>query len=409
MLERQIVERNLRYLVVEIFWAAIFTGCVSFNAAYLIRLGGSNLLVSLLSSGAALVNAVAALPFAAFLERRARRKPWIVGSLTAVRLGHVGLIFIPWLSGGRAETMVLLLIVLNFPVALFTAGFLPMLADVIPIERRARVFAARNTILGGTVMVATIVLGWWLNRTPFPLNYQLLYALGVVASLVSSLYVGRLVVPETPAQPPEPRQPLAAARLREMTARQRPFVNIVLNTLVFNIPFWMATPLQPIYFVRALGASDAWLGLWIGVVSGGTIAGSQIWQRAIDRRGAEWVLPRATILSAAYYFLIGAFPDLSLILLFALLSGLVTPGVDMSHFSTLLEVCPPARRTTYIGIFVTVMNVGFFLAPLAVSPLTDLIGPRALVLALGGLRLVGALLFTLNPVRVGAAPAAATR
>ena len=70
MLERQIVERNLRYLVVEIFWAAIFTGCVSFNAAYLIRLGGSNLLVSLLSSGAALVNAVAALPFAAFLERR---------------------------------------------------------------------------------------------------------------------------------------------------------------------------------------------------------------------------------------------------------------------------------------------------------------------------------------------------
>ena len=56
-MDRQTTERNLRYLVIEIFWAAIFTGCVAFNAAYIIRLGGSNLLVSLLTSGAALVNA----------------------------------------------------------------------------------------------------------------------------------------------------------------------------------------------------------------------------------------------------------------------------------------------------------------------------------------------------------------
>src|SRR5581483_6132597 len=131
MTELQTIKRNQHYLIVEVFWAGIFTACVSFNAAYLIRLGGSNLLVSLLSSGAALINAIAALPFAAFLERRARRKPWIVGSLAAVRLGHIGLILVPWLSGWRAETMALLLIVLNIPVALFVAGFLPMLADVI--------------------------------------------------------------------------------------------------------------------------------------------------------------------------------------------------------------------------------------------------------------------------------------
>ena len=72
--EKQIVERNLRYLIIEMFWAAIFTGCVSFNAAYMIRLGGSNLLISLLTSGAALINALATMPFAALLERTARRK-----------------------------------------------------------------------------------------------------------------------------------------------------------------------------------------------------------------------------------------------------------------------------------------------------------------------------------------------
>jgi Na+/melibiose symporter-like transporter len=299
--------------------------------------------------------------------------------------------------------MALLLIVLNIPVALFVAGFLPMLADVIPIEQRARVFAARNTLLGATVMIGTIVLGWWLNRATFPLNYQLVYALGVVASTISTLYVARVAVPDSPVLPPEPRAPLRDLRVRELLGQQRPFVNIVLNTLIFNLPFWMATPLQPIYFVRVLGASDAWLGLWLGVISGGTIVGNQIWRRAIDRRGPGWVLARSTVLSAAYYFLIGAFPDLDLILVFALIAGLVNPGVEISHLNTLLELCPIERRATYIGVFVTVMNIGFFLAPLAVAPLTDAIGARELVLGLGALRLAGALLFTINPVRIPAA------
>jgi MFS family permease len=170
--DRKTVERNLRYLVIELFWAAIFTGCVSFNAAYLIRLGGSNLLVSLLTSGAALVNALATLPFAALLERTPRRRPLIIGSLAVVRLGHVALIGLPWLAGWRAEAMVLILLLLNVPVALFTAGWLPLLAEIIPPTRRAQVFAARNLTLGITVTVTTFLLGRWLDLAPFPFNYR---------------------------------------------------------------------------------------------------------------------------------------------------------------------------------------------------------------------------------------------
>ena len=166
----------------------------------------------------------------------------------------------------------------------------------------------------------------------------------------------------------------------------------------------MAVPLQPIYFVRTLGASNAWLGLWLGLVSGGTILGNLLWTRQIDKRGATWSLLRATALSSAYYFLIAAFPNLTLILVFALLAGLVNPGVELSHLNVLFEVCPAERRATYMGAYVTAMNVGAFLAPLAVAPLTDLIGAQALVLTLGVLRLAGAALFVINPVRVARQP-----
>lgn len=399
-MSHQIVQRNMRFLVLEIFWAAIGVGCYSFAAAYLIRLGGTNLQVSLLTSAAALVNAIASIPFAIFLERRARRWPWIVGSLWLVRIGHMGLILVPFLPAYRPEAIVLLLLLVNVPVALFNAGWLPMFADVVPLSRRARFFSTRNMTLNVTLMLTTFVMGRWLDSAPFPYNYQLMFTLAVVASFLSTIYVARLVVPESVvvAPPKQAAARLSWAQIREQIGRQRAFVNITINTLIFNIAFWMGTPLQPIYFVRELQATDGWLGLWIGLTSGGAILGNLIWPRLIDKKGYHWVLVRATVLSASYYFLIGLFPNLTLILLFALLFGAISPGVDISHFNTLLEVCEPERRAFYIGVFVTVMNLGFFFSALLAAPLLDLIDARLLVFILGGLRLLGALLFTVNPV-----------
>jgi predicted MFS family arabinose efflux permease len=212
--------------------------------------------------------------------------------------------------------------------------------------------------------------------------------------------VAKLVIPDSAVVAPVPPVRPNWAQMRELLGQQRPFINITINTLIFNIAFWMAAPLLPIYFVRELKATDGWLGIWLALISGSAVIGNLIWPRLIERRGYAWVLRRATILSAAYYFLLGMFPNLTLILFFALLFGAITPGVDISHFSTLLEVCDPTRRAFYIGIFVTVMNFGFFTSALFAAPLVDLIGARELILVLAGIRLFGALLFTLNPVRV---------
>jgi MFS family permease len=398
-MDRKTVDHNMRMLVIELLWAALATGCYSFASAYVIRLGGSNLLVSLITSAAAFVNALTSIPFAIFLERRSKRWPWIVGSLWALRLGHMGLIFIPFLPAFHAESVVLLLLLVNIPVALFNAGWLPMFADVVPISRRAWLFSARNMGLNVTVMIMTFIMGRWLDLAPFPFNYQLMFAFAVIATLISTLYVARIIVPDSPvvAQAAAPR--LNLAQVRELFGKQRAFVNITINTLVFNIPLWMGTPLQPIYFVRELSATDGWIGLWIGLISGGAILGNLIWPRLINRKGYSWVLTRATVLSSIYYFLIGLFPDLTLILLFALLFGAISPGVDISHFNVLLEVCDPVRRALYLGVFVTVMNLGFFFAALLAAPLLDLVDARVLVVGLGALRLFGALLFLINPVR----------
>lgn len=400
-----IVERNMRYLVIEIFWAGIHTACLSFNAAFLIRLGGSNFQVSLLPAAAALMVALTTMPFAALMERVRRRRGLIVGSILAARLMYGLPILIPWLPGGRPETMVAIVVALSVAASLFSAGWLPLLGEIVPIERRARLFGMRNLVLGATVSVAALVLGRWLEWAPFPLNYQVLYGLSLASSLISTVYIARLVIPERASDASVAAEPAAAPG--GPRGLPRPFANIMINTLIFSVPVWMAVPLQPIYFVRELGAGEGWLGLWSGLVSGGAIAGNLLWQRVIDRRGAGWVLVRAALLSTPYFLLIGMFPNLTLILLVSLLSGMVTPGIDVSHINVLYGVCPPSRRTTYMGMYVALMNSGAFLAPLLVGPLVGWTSARAAILLLCVVRLIGAGLFVFNPVRAEGEVAAA--
>jgi predicted MFS family arabinose efflux permease len=170
--------------------------------------------------------------------------------------------------------------------------------------------------------------------------------------------------------------------------------------LIFNLAAWAAIPFQPIYFVRTLGASDAWLGIWFAIVNGGAILGNLFWPRLMEKYGFYRIMTIAAIISCGYFFAIGMVPNLTAILFFSLLIGMVNPGIDIAHFNILLQVTSPQRRALALGIFVTVMNFGLMVSSLIVSPMIDLVGAQALVIGLGVLRLIGGILFVVNPVVV---------
>jgi predicted MFS family arabinose efflux permease len=118
----------------------------------------------------------------------------------------------------------------------------------------------------------------------------------------------------------------------------------------------------------------------------------------MERYGFRKILMISSILSCLYFFAIGFVPNLTLILVFSLLIGMINPGIDVSHFNILLQVCSPQRRALAMGVFVTVMNAGLLVSSLAVAPLIDWMGAQYVVIGLGVLRLLGALLFVVNPI-----------
>lgn len=396
-------ERNARLLEIEVFWAAFLSAAAAFNAAYALRLGATNAQIGLLSSIPALITLVITIPAGQFLNRRARRMPWVIWSLALARLGYLAVALIPFLNRPDAGTLVVwTLIWLAAPAAFFGVGWNSMLADVVPEAQRARLFAVRNIVLAIVVTAGTFVAGRWLNVTRPPLNYQIVYLVGFCGSVLSTIYIMMMRVPDSPVASVattslSPRALWSGAR---NAFRQEPdFTRIVVNTLAHGIGLWMVGPVYVLYYVRQLGASDGWIGTNAMVANLTPIIGYYFWQRVIARRGENWVLRLTISLIGLYPLLVGLTPNLTVILAWTALQGLIAPGINLGHFPLLLKICPAESRPLYIGIYTTIMNIGAFVMPLVGVALTEWVGYRPVLIAGGVLCLLGSSLFRWRPLQ----------
>lgn len=403
-------DRNLYYLKTEIWWAGLATGAIGFNAPFVLKLGGAAELVNLMAALPALMAIVFSIPAARFLESRPNRKPWIVGSLALGRLFFLPIALAPWLlpQPWQAASVVAWTTVQAIPIALFNTGFLAAIGDICPPDMRPRLFAARNIILAGSMALSALLSGLWLERVAFPLNYQILNVVALALSQISTLDISRIRFPAhaaaaipagaAPDSAGRQRDPLAwLSRLRTLADEYRGFVNINIATLIGWVGVWAAGPLYTIYFVNTLQLGEVWLGVNATLGQIGLILGSAIWTRIVTRKGAHWTLMRALLLCWLYPILIVLMPWAAPILLFGFVNAVNEAGISITHFSILLDLCPPQQRSSFLAVHITLMNIGATAAPLAAAPLAAAIGVSAVLVGCGAVRLVGSALFWALP------------
>ncbi len=400
-----VTEHNIRNLYIEVFWAAVLSAAVAFNAPFALRLGATNTEIGLLTSIPALLALLVTIPSGQFLGRQARRMPSLIWSLYVYRVGFLLAALVPWLPGtDKGTSLVWLLVAFTTPAHFFGVGWNSMLADVIPEVRRARVFAVRNILAALATTAGVFLAGLWLEYSDFPRNYQVMYLVGVAASMLSLYYILKLRVPDSAVPfPPAPRQPASFRSIwngfRQAAATQPDFMRIVGNTLAHGIGLWLVSPLYVLYFVRTLGANEGWIGLNNTVANLAPVVGYYVWQRAIHRWGENRILRWSISGIGLYPVLVGLTPDLTPILVWTALNGLVAPGINLSHFSMLLKVCPADERPAYLGIYTSVMNVGAFIMPLLGVYLADIFGLAPVLVVGGVICLAGSSLFRVRALQ----------
>jgi MFS family permease len=399
-------ERNAWYLVLEMFWATFLGAAATFNTAFAIRLGATDTQVGLLTSLPALLAIVVLIPAGRFLNSRRSQRPWLLGSLALYRSGFLVIAILPWLTFlgiSQGALLVFWLVFLSIPAHFFNVGFIPMLTEVIPPANRANVFTWRNVIFNATLSVCVYLYGQWLSRVDFPINYQVMYIVSYLITLLSLYFLLKIRVPEKPPRIEIQKRKRTLREsldsFRQDMAAYADFATMVRNTLLHSVGLWMATPLYMLYFVKILDASDSWIGAHGAVASLATIAGFILWRKWMQRLGELRTL-RLTIIAAGLYpLLVGLTDSLGLILVWVAINGLIAGGLSLSHLTTLLRVTPEKDRTGYTAIYMTIMNIGLFISPMVGVFLSERFGFGPVLVGCGMVTILGSASFWVWPIK----------
>lgn len=373
----------------------------SFLPVLLARLGATNVQVGLLSAIPNLAGFVLAIPVGHFLQGRRNAIPWysrgrVINQLALAAVG-TALIALPTDQAVPAIIAIMGLAAIVGSFANFS--FYSVMDGLSGPNGRYELMARRWGMKGLATAVSLAVIGWILAEVPFPRSYQLVFLATGVAAVVGFKYARTFRIPD---HPPRARQAGFATRRARLAAfvreigHERPFLRFLGRHAVFTFGLSMAVPLIPLYYVRQLGASDAWIGL-IGTTQALlTMTGYFLWRRTVRRRGGTHVLIVSTIGA-------GAFPALLAITQWELgvaalvgAYGICLAGIELSIFDELMKAVPPNQAVRFAALDQGASNFAGMTGPITGAIVSAALGiPAGLILA-GAVTLAGAGLFGLS-------------
>ena len=392
MIASQGMRDNFRRLYADIFWFGVLSGStMAFVSIYAARLGASGLQIGLLTAGPALINLFFSLPTGRWLAGRPLIKVTFWSALLQ-RLGYVLMISLPCLlgSGGQILSLILVTLLMSLPGTSLAIGFNALFAEVVPDEWRVEVVGKRNALLAVSQTFSTLLSGELLDRIVFPLNYQIVFGLGVVGAALSTYYLARLQYDQSP-----PQRDKSASTWRSLVRfdllRGR-FGLFLGSYLLFYTFQYTCLPLFPLVYVNTLKLSDGMISLGNSLFYATMFLVSLRLSALATRFGHHRLLAVGAISFASYPFFLGLARGPGLYWVAAASGGISWGLVSASMLNRLMDQTPKEDRAAGMAFHNVVLSLGILIGSLSGPLIGEVLGPQPAVLVGAGLRLLAGLL-----------------
>lgn len=321
------------------------------------------------SYGPMLVATFGQLPAARLLRRHGHRRKWMRSSVFATRIIYLFVALIPLVISSRlAEVSVLLIILQAIPGTFAGISILTILADAVPANRMAEVLGKRWAAYGLTVTISNLLAGQILARLPFPINYQVIFSLGFVASMVGLWNLGRLKISDNE---PESSYNENFLIVLKQTINVSPFLRFVLASFVFNLVLGMLAPLVPLFYVHQLKASDLQISILVTVGSATMMLSSILMPNLSYRIKHERLLAIGITGHAFYPLLYSISPSVWWTIPFCIWANFFGAAISASLFADLVNITPSKDRAEFISVFTMVNNSAVFIGSLSAGILGE--------------------------------------
>jgi len=395
---------NFIHLYMDIGWFGILSGAsINFLSVYATRLGATGFQIGLLSSMAAAVSLVLAIPAGRWLETQNINSAVFRASVW-YRLGYLLWVPLPWLFSEQAQVWALIVIALlmAIPLTPLSVGFNAVFAAAVPPQWRAHVAAVRNVAFAIAFMLSSLGSGYLLELLPFPTGYQIVFGIGFLGAALSSLQLYFIKPLQTTSSTLPPR-PQPAPIKRALSPRQQlqtairldiwktPFRNTLLVFFAFHLAQFLALPLFPLFQVHQLHLADDQIGLGTALFYLTVLLGSTRLNEMVRDFGHRTVTG-ISVAGLAMYSLLLAFSRTPVDYYWtSLLGGLNYAMLIGSYANYLLEEIPIEDRPAHLAWYNVILNASILIGSLTGPLISHAIGLVAALILIALLRFLSGL------------------
>jgi MFS family permease len=217
-----------------------------------------------------------------------------------------------------------------------------------------------------------------------------------VGSIAGMYFFAQMRIPDNaPAERVKTAHASLGRRLRAYvkTFDDPEFLRYELTTFALRFGANLPSALYTIYWIRHLDASDLWISWQATAGKLALIAGYFMWGRIVSRRGHHLPLLICTVGIGLYPALTALATGQVWLPLIATVQGFFATGIDLAFFDTLLTICPPGKRPSYIALNTMLSSLAMFAAPMVGTFLASWMDIRLVFFIAGGIHLIAAVLF----------------
>jgi len=389
--------KNFVYVQIDAVGIGLANAASPFLPVFLTRLGATNFQVGLLTSMPGITGLLLAVFIGRFLQTRRKIVPWFSASRLMVisayaATGLAGFI-VP--EDFLVQTILAIWAVATIPQIALNVCFSVVMNEVAGPDHRYDLMSRRWSILGLTTAVTVALAGQVLDQINFPINYQLVFMCLSVGGLISYYFSSRIDLPETllPPSPPGRSFIQKSQDYLSLINSNKDFVRFIIKRFFFQTGTLLAIPLFPLYFVREVQATDAWIGIISTAQTAVLLIGYLLWSRQSRVRGSRFVLLATTLGMSIYPALVALTHRVELIVLFAGLSGIFQAGIDLVFFDELMKTVPAKYSATFVSFAQSMYYAAAVFAPIIGTALATQIGLSGALLISAGIRLVSFISF----------------
>lgn len=394
---------NFLHLYMDIAWYGVLSGsAINFLNIYATRIGATGFQIGLIGAMSAVVNLFLAIPTGRWLQTQNMGKS-IFWSSVFYRIGFIPFILFPSLLAEQAQVWAIIAItfLMAIPLTPLGVGFNALFAEAVPVEYRAHVAGIRNIMLAITFMVTSLISGYILEETAFPVGYQIIFGIGAFGAAMSSLhlyFIRPLQTDSTPLQPkptPDPVVMRPYARTLSTTLRldiwKTHFRNVLIAFFAFHLTQYLAIPIFPLYNVRVLKLGDDHLGIGTALFYLAVLLASMRFRDIAHRLGNKKLTAWSVAAMAIYPLLLAYSSQVWHFYAISLIGGLTFAMLAGSYPNYMLEHIPAHDRPSHLAWYTIVLNASVLIGSLAGPAISDVIGLSGALLLFAALRLAAGL------------------